>query len=119
MFNCETLALRTKNTFEIRNKTRTSKVGAISKAQKAQNIFFGKQLATFELFSFKKCRIVLNNVKGVPFGFINIHSVAKFRKKFPKKVAQCRKIQRRDPLGTPGFVGSLDKVKNERGDPLD
>ena len=29
---------------ECRNKTGTSKVGAISKAQKAQNIFFGKNL---------------------------------------------------------------------------
>ena len=98
MFNCETLALRTKNTFEIRNKTRTSKVGAISKAQKAQNILFGKQLATFDFFSFKKCRIVLNNVKGVPFGFINIHSVAKFRKKFPKKSRTVPKNPKAGPF---------------------
>ena len=34
-----------------RNKTRTSKVGAISKAQKAQNIFFAKKLVIFESFS--------------------------------------------------------------------
>ena len=32
-----------KNQPEIINKTRTSKVGAISKAQKAQNTFFGKK----------------------------------------------------------------------------
>ena len=32
-----------------KNKTRTSKVGAISKAQKAQNIFFGKKLEIFEI----------------------------------------------------------------------
>ena len=31
-----------------RNKTGTSQVGAISKAQKAQNIFFGKKLEIFE-----------------------------------------------------------------------
>ena len=38
------------------NKTRTSKVGAISKAQKGQNIFLGK-LEIFEIFfSFKKSR---------------------------------------------------------------
>ena len=30
------------------NKTGTSQVGAISKAQKAQNIFFGKKLEIFE-----------------------------------------------------------------------
>ena len=33
------------------NKTRTSKVGAISKTQKAQNIFFGKKLEIFENYS--------------------------------------------------------------------
>ena len=45
------------------NKTRTSKVGAISKAQKAQNIFFGKKLVSFEKKSFKKSRIVPKNVE--------------------------------------------------------
>ena len=28
---------------------------------------------------------------------------------------KAKKIQRGDPLGTSGFVGFLDKVKNERG----
>ena len=36
------------------NKTGTSKVGAISKAQKAQNIFFGKKLEIFENFFLSK-----------------------------------------------------------------
>ena len=40
-----------------------SKVGAISKAQKAQNIFFEKKLEIFDFFSFGKCRIVPKNVK--------------------------------------------------------
>ena len=62
----------------LENKTRTSKIGAISKAQNAQNIFLEK-LLIFD-FSFEKCRIVPKNVKGGPFGFINIHSVAKFQK---------------------------------------
>ena len=44
------------------NKTRTPQVGAISKAQKAQNIFFGKKL---EIFG---------------------------KKKFSENVAQCRKM---------------------------
>ena len=63
-----------------RNKTRTSKVGAISKAQKAQKNFFGKKLVVFEkkiqkkLHSAEKCR------RGGPLGFINIHSVAKYEK---------------------------------------
>ena len=50
------------------NKTGTSQVGAISKAQKAQNIFFGKKLEIFEKkFSFGKCRTVPKNVKGGHF----------------------------------------------------
>ena len=47
------------------NTTGTSQVGAISKAQKAQNIFFGKKLEIFEKkISFGKCRTVPKNVKG-------------------------------------------------------
>ena len=38
--------------FEGRNKTRTPQVGAISKAQKAQSIFFGKKLEIFEKKNF-------------------------------------------------------------------
>ena len=38
------------------------------------------------------------------------------QKKFRKKVAQCRKkIERGDSLVPSGFVGYLEKVKNERG----
>ena len=43
----------------LNNKTGTSKVGAISKAQKAQIFFF-----KLNIFSFRKCRIVPKNVKG-------------------------------------------------------
>ena len=35
-----------------------------------------------------------------------------------EKVAQCRQKSKGDPLGSSGFVGYLEKVKNERGDPL-
>ena len=42
------------------NKTGTSKVGAISKPQKAQKTFCWN----FRFFSFRKCRIVPKNVKG-------------------------------------------------------
>ena len=49
---------------KIVNKTGTSQVGAISKAQKPQNISFGKKLEIFEKkFSFGKCRTVPKNVK--------------------------------------------------------
>ena len=51
----------------IGNKTGTSKVGAVSKAQKAQNIFFEKN-EIFENYSFGKCRIVPEKVKEGPFG---------------------------------------------------
>ena len=83
------------------NKTGTSKVGAISKAQKAQNIFLEKTWNFRKIFSFGKCRTVPKNVKegtlfdfqtcillqnnkklGGPFGDI---------KNFRKKVAQCQK----------------------------
>ena len=49
-----------KNVYLKRNKTGTSKVGAISKAQKAQKFFF----KFLNIFSFRKCCIVPKNVKG-------------------------------------------------------
>ena len=74
--------------------------------------------------SAEKCK------RGDPLGFINIYSVAKYQKtrkgdsfetlkNFRKEVAQCRKkIERGDPLVSSGFVGYVEKVKNERGDPF-
>ena len=44
--------------------------------------------------------------KKKPWGFINIHDVAKYRKN-----------SKGDPLVSSGFVGYVEKVKNER-DPL-
>ena len=46
------------------NKTRTPQVGAISKAQKAQNIFLEKNLKFSEKKISGKCRTVPKNVKG-------------------------------------------------------
>ena len=71
------------------NKTGTSQVGAISKAQKAQNIFSGT------------CILLQNNkkLKGGPFGDIN----------FRKKVAVPKKIKRGDPLASAGFLGYVKK----------
>ena len=48
----------------ILNKTGTSQVGAISRAQKAQNIFLEKNLKFSKKISFGKCRVVPKNVKG-------------------------------------------------------
>ena len=101
------------------NKTRTSKVGAISKAQKAQ-IFFWKETKFLKIFfsqnmshSAEKCKrgtlldlltyILLQNIKKTrrgPFGDI---------KNLSKKVTQYRKNPKGDPLGTSGFVGFLEK----------
>ena len=73
--------------------------------------------------SAEKCK------RGDPFGFINIHSVAKYGKNskggpfetlknFSKKVAQCQKKSKGGTLLVPsGFVGCLEKVKKERGQP--
>ena len=50
------------------NKTGTSQVGAISKAQKAQNIFFGKKLEIFEKKFFRKMSHSAEKCKrGDPF----------------------------------------------------
>ena len=60
------------------NKTGTSKVGARSKAQKAQKTFFEKKN---EFFFFQKMSHGAEKCKrGDPLGFINIYSVAKYQK---------------------------------------
>ena len=80
------------------NKTGTSKVGAISKAQKAQKTL----------------------------GFLSIYSVAKYQKtrkgdsfetlkNFRKSHTMPKKRKKIDPLVSSGFVGYVKKVKNERG----
>ena len=62
-------------------------------------------------------------------GFINIYSVATYQKTRKgdsfetlinfRKIAQCRKeIERGDPLVSSSFVGYVEIVKNERGDPF-
>ena len=63
-----------------KNKTGTSKVGAISKAQKVQNIFLEKKLEIFGNFFFRK------KSRTVP-----------------------KKIKRGEPLASAGFVGYIKK----------
>ena len=65
------------------NKTGTSEVCAISKAQKAQKIFFLKKnlnLLNFFLESQKMSHSAEKCKKGDPLGFINTYSVAKYQK---------------------------------------
>ena len=111
------------------NKTGTSKVGAISKAQKAQKTV-KKNLKFLNIFFFQKMSHSAEKCKrGDPLGFINIYSVAKYQKNrkgdsfetlknFRKKTHSAEKNERRDPLVSSGFVGYVKKVKNERGDTL-
>ena len=57
----------------------TSKVGAISKAQKAQKTL--KKNLKFLIFFFQKMPHSAEKCKrGDPLGFINIYSVAKYQK---------------------------------------
>ena len=74
---------------KIFNKTRTPQVGAISKAQKAQNIFLEKNLKFSKKNSFGKCRTVPKNVKGGPF--------LNYKHAFCSKIT---KNSKEDPLGT-------------------
>ena len=90
-----------------------------------------EKLEIFEFFSFGKCRIVPENVKGDHLGFINIHLVAKYEKTrkgrdtfetlkiFRKKSHSAEKNRKAGGtlLVPSGFVGYLEKVKNERGNP--
>ena len=87
---------------------RTSKVGAISTAQKVQNIFW-KKLEIFDFFSFKKSRIVPKNVKGGPFLIYKHAFCSKITKnskggpfgdikKISKKDSQCRKKSKGGPF---------------------
>ena len=89
------------------NKTGTSKVGAISKAQKAQNIFVEKNFGKYgtmpknvkegTILIYKHAFCCNKKRKGGPFEDI---------KKISEKVAQCRKkIKKGDPLASAGFVG--------------
>ena len=52
----------------------------------------------------------IKELEGGPFGDI---------KKFSKIKSHSAEKNPKDPLGTYGFVGFLEKVKNEKGDPLD
>ena len=95
-----------------KNETRTSKVGAISKAQKAQNIFFRKKLEIFEKKILRKMsHSAEKNQKGGPFSLGRFCRLRfkKYKmkggtlwrqKNFQKKVAQCRKKSKKSKGGT-------------------
>ena len=80
-------------------------------------------------FFFKKCHREAKNVKWGTLldllTYIRLQNIKKLEggpfgdtKKFSKKSYSAEKIQKGDPLGTSGFVGLLEKVKNKRGDHL-
>ena len=110
------------------NKTGTSKVGAISKAQKAQKIFFGKKIEIFEKFFFfqkkshsaEKCKrgtlldlltyILLQNIKKLEGG--TLWGQKNFRK---KSRTVPKKTQRGDPIVSSCFVSYDKNGLTERG----
>ena len=57
------------------------------------------------------CCKITKNSKGEPFGDIETFS--------KKKWHSAEKNQKGDPLVSAGFVGYVEKVKNERKDPLE
>ena len=73
-----TRTVRDNNAIKIENKTGTSKVGAISKAQKSRKTFFRKKLESFGLFFQKMSHSAKKYKNGDSLGFININSVAKY-----------------------------------------
>ena len=88
-----------------KNKTGTSKVGAISKAQNAKDFSLKKKLEIFEFF-FRKCRMVPKNVKGrtlwALLTYILLQNIKKLErgtllilyKKFEKKSHNAEKISK-------------------------
>ena len=100
--------------------------------KKRKTFFLEKNLKfSKKKFSFEKCRVAPKNVKGGPF-LIYKHAfcskITKNSKGGPfgdnkkiskKKSHSAKKIKRGDPLASAGFVGYVEKVKNERGDPLE
>ena len=98
--------------WDLRNKTKISPTFPISfaifpiflpisKAQKAQIIFFGKKLEILKIFSFGKCRIVPKNVKeGTLLDLLtynllqNIKKLERVNKKIFEKVAVSKKIRK-------------------------
>ena len=58
----------------------------------------------------------LQNIKNLEGGTDPFETVKKF---FKKSGTVPKKSKGGDTLGSSGFVGYLEKVKNERGDPLD
>ena len=111
-----------------KNRTRRERIKsyfirAISKAQKAQNIFLGKNL---KFFSFGICRIVPKNVEGGTFWdlltYIQLQNIKTLEgdtletlKNFPKK---NEKQSKGDPLVSTGFVGYVKKVTKMKGGPF-
>ena len=89
-----------------RNKTGTSKVGAISKAQKAQ-VFKIVKGGPFGLVENPVCCKISKKLKGGPFEGKRI---------FEKKFAQCRKKLKEGTLQCPPHSQMLEKVSDQSRD---
>ena len=120
------------------NKTRTSKVGAISKAQKAQNIISEKtnihSLAKYQISKklkgdpleeiFFRSLTMPKNWKGGPFEVFQHPFCRKTWKNWRKKLfsgknlTMPKKTERGDPLGFFNIHSVAKHQKKCRGDPL-
>ena len=90
---CEDCSLKKKRTRRERLKS-----ALYIRLKKRKRLFLKKKFEIFEVFSFRKFRIVPKIVKGGPFGIFCCKISKKLErgtllniKKFSKKVAQCRK----------------------------
>ena len=104
-----------------------SKVGAISKAQKRKTFFWRKIEIFQNFFLSKKSHCAKNCKRGTLLDlltYIPLQNIEKLeggtlwrQKKFEKKVAQCRKNSKGDPIVSSGFVsvvrkGGLEPIMN-------
>ena len=113
-----------------KNKTGTSKVGAISKAQKARKTFLKKKLEIFEFLFFQKMSHSAEKCKRGYFWFIYIYSVAKYQKtrkgdsfetlkNFRKKSRTVpKKIDSEGPFSVVRFCRLRKKSKKWKRDPF-
>ena len=97
------------------NKTGTSKVGAISTAQKAQNIFLEKNLKFSKKNSFGKCRTVPKNVKeGTLFDFqtcILLQNNEKLKSGTQKFSKKSRTVPEKNQKGGPFSLGRFCRLR--------
>ena len=101
------LRLKMRKTFFLEKKLEFSEIFSRSEnVAQCRKMYNG---GPFLIYKHAFCCKITKKFKGGPFGTL---------KNFRKKVVQCRKNQKRDPLVSAGFVGYDKNGLTERGDPL-